>query len=181
MAYDRFLLFTCSLQALPSSSLVTCLSLYLHSVYLVFRASIISSKCCCQYTYHLPLSFFLKDILTDTTDLTTCVYATCILCRAKATESRKKQVALQALDPNIWPTKHVRYLKAGPQDTSLSPWLPPSPITQLPAFLTNLWPPCALVIGLAKPPLVPQPSPVLVIDHLDYLAILIGFLPIYKW
>ena len=181
MAYDRFLLFTCSLQALPSGSPVTCLSLYLHFVHSVFRAGIMSSKCCCQCAHHLPLSSFLKDVLTDATDPTARVYATCIPCRAKATESRKKRAALQALDPNIRPTKHVRYSKAGPQDTPLGPRLPPPPIAQLPALLTDLRPPRAPVTGPTEPPPVPQPSPVPVTDRLDRPAVPIGFLPVHEW
>jgi hypothetical protein len=128
-----------------------------------------SSKCCCQCAHHLPLSSFLKDVLTDATDPTARVYATCIPCRAKANQSRKKRVALRALDPNIRPTKRVRHLKTGPRDTNPGPQLPPP---------TDVRPPRAPVTGLAEPPTEPRPLPAPVTDR---PAVPTGFLPVNEW
>ena len=170
MAYDRVLLFTCSIRATAQwCSCYVPLSLSLRFTLSVFQACIISSKCCSYCAYYLPLSSFLKDILTDAIDPTAYVYTICILCRTKQMKYRKKRAALQALDLNIRPTKRVRRLKTGPQDT---------PIAQLPALPTDLRPPHAPVTGPAEPPPALQPSPAPVMDR---PAVPTGFLPVYKW
>ena len=118
MSCGTFLLFT---DSYLSYSLYASLCLRLHSVSSVFQACTISSKYCGRCAYHLPLSSFLRDVLTDATDPTARVYATCIPCRATADRSRRKRSALQALDPNIQPAKRVRCSKTGPQGTTLCP------------------------------------------------------------
>jgi hypothetical protein len=98
---------------------------------IVLSAATMSSKYCSKCARKLPISSFLKDALASPSSR---VYSTCIQCRSrKIASNSKKRAALQSLDPNIQPAKHVRRSN-GPQPTVTCPQapLPPNLPVELP-------------------------------------------------
>jgi len=66
---------------------------------------IMSSKFCSSCAKKLPHANFLKDARSSPSSR---VFATCIQCRTKSATAQKKRTALQALDPNVQPSRRVR-------------------------------------------------------------------------